>query len=75
MAGTGLALLPRWLIARELQKSELIDVFPDLKVTATVFNAAAWLLYPSRTYLPLKVRMFIDFLEEKFREGAPEETA
>jgi hypothetical protein len=31
------------------------------------------MLYPSRTYLPLKVRVFADFLKEKFLHGAPAE--
>ncbi|NEQ25124.1 MAG: LysR family transcriptional regulator, partial [Microcoleus sp. SIO2G3] len=31
--------------------------------TATDFSTAAWLVYPSRAYVPLKVRVFIDFLK------------
>jgi DNA-binding transcriptional LysR family regulator len=29
----------------------------------TAFNTAAWLVYPSRAYVPFKVRVFIDFLK------------
>lgn len=70
IAGMGLALLPHWLIAADLQAGTLTNVFPDYEVTATDFNAAAWLVYPSRTYVPLKVRVFIDFLKRSI-SGSP----
>jgi DNA-binding transcriptional LysR family regulator len=60
----GLALLPNWLIDSDLQAGTLINVFPDHQVTATDFNTAAWLIYPSRTYIPLKVQVLIDFLKK-----------
>ncbi|MBW4658821.1 MAG: LysR family transcriptional regulator [Drouetiella hepatica Uher 2000/2452] len=63
IAGMGLALLPNWLIDEDLQTGTLINVFPDYEVTATDFSTAAWLVYPSRAYVPLKVRVFIDFLK------------
>jgi DNA-binding transcriptional LysR family regulator len=60
----GLALLPNWLIDADLQAGSLVNVFPDYAVTATDFSTAAWLIYPSRAYVPLKVRMFIEFLKK-----------
>lgn len=63
IAGMGLALLPNWLIDDDLQAGSLINAFPDYDVTATDFITAAWLVYPSRAYVPLKVRVFIDFLK------------
>ena len=63
IAGMGLALLPNWLIDEDLRAGSLINVFPDYDVTATDFSTAAWLVYPSRAYVPLKVRVFIDFLK------------
>ena len=63
IAGMGLALLPNWLIDEDLQSGTLINVFPDYEVTATAFSTAVWLVYPSRAYIPLKVRVFIDFLK------------
>lgn len=63
ISGLGLALLPNWLIDAELQSGALIDVFPEHQVTATEFNTAAWLVLPSRAYLPLKVQAFLDFLK------------
>ncbi|MFQ4168121.1 LysR family transcriptional regulator [Scytonema millei] len=64
IAGMGLALLPNWLIGDELRGGTLVNVFPSHDVTATEFNTAAWLVYPSRAYVPLKVRVFIDFLKQ-----------
>lgn len=60
----GLALLPHWLIDEDLRAGTLVNVFPEYEVTATDFNTAAWLVYPTRAYVPLKVRVFIDFLKQ-----------
>lgn len=63
--GLGPALLADWLVRRDLQNGILVDLFPDHDVTATNFNTGAYALYPSRSYLPAKVRATIDFLREK----------
>lgn len=63
IAGMGLALLPNWLVEADLQTGTLMNTFPNYAVTATNFNTAAWLVYPSRAYVPLKVRLFIEFLK------------
>jgi len=65
LAGMGLTLLPVWLVEDELLAGKLIDVFPQWEVTATDFNTAAWLVYPTRSYVPLKVRVFMDFLKTR----------
>jgi len=65
----GVTLLPRWVVLNELRQGILVDLFPDYDVTATEFDTAAWLLYPSREYLPLKVRTFVDFLKLRFNES------
>lgn len=67
----GLALLPRWLCAQDLRSGVLVDVFPMHEVTATEFESSLWLAYPSRANLPLKVRVFVEFLRETFRGGPP----
>lgn len=73
--GLGVALLPRWAVAQELAAGELVELLTSYEVTATDFQPAIWLLYPSRSYLPLKVRAFADFLEEHLRGWAPKGTA
>ena len=39
-----------------------LGLFPAHAATATGFDTTAWALYPSRAYLPAKVRVTIDFL-------------
>lgn len=73
VAGMGVLMLPRWNIAEELRSGALVELFPDYQATASEFDNGAWMLYPSRSYLPLKVRLFADFLKEKFKHGAPAE--
>jgi DNA-binding transcriptional LysR family regulator len=65
IAGLGPALLPNWLIDDAIASGRLSRVLPDYTVTATTFETAAWLVYPSRAYLPNKVRVMADFLREK----------
>ena len=60
----GPALLAEWLIRDDLANGRLVDVFPTYDVTATTFDTAAWLLYPSRAFLPARVRATIAFLRE-----------
>ncbi len=71
LAGLGPALLADWVIDRDLSAGRLVDLFPDHEVTATTFDTAAWLLYPSRAYLPRKTRSVIDFLRASFRKAPP----
>jgi DNA-binding transcriptional LysR family regulator len=71
LAGMGITLQAGWMVGRELRDGSLIDLFPDHDVTAALDEAAAWVLYPSRNYVPQKVRVFVDFFKEKFQAGAP----
>ncbi len=65
----GPALLPNWLAARSISAGALVDLFPHLRVAATDFATAAWLIYPSREHLPSKVRVAIDFLKRRLGES------
>lgn len=69
LQGAGPALLADWLIQEDLAAGRLVDLLPDHEVTATDFDTAAWLLYPSRSYLPQKVRVAIDFLKARLAGG------
>lgn len=64
VAGMGVALLSRWLVNDDLRAGHLVDLFPDFRVTTSDFNTGVWLVYPSRSYLPLKVRVFVDALKK-----------
>lgn len=64
--GLGPCLLPYWLVSGLLRDGALVDLFSDYAVTATTFDTAAWIVYPSRAYLPNKVRVMVDFLKSRF---------
>jgi len=66
LAGMGLSLLPDWLVSRDIASGKLVQLFDDKQVTATNYDSAVWLLYPSRDYLPLKVKVFNEFILKHF---------
>jgi DNA-binding transcriptional LysR family regulator len=61
-AGLGVALLPNYLTDPEIAAGRLTRCLATWEVTATSFDTGAWLVYPSRSFLPLKTRAMIDFL-------------
>jgi DNA-binding transcriptional LysR family regulator len=69
IAGGGPALLSNLLVRDAIESGTLIDVFPTLEATATTFDTGAWAIYPSRSYLPHKVRVMIDFLKSELPRG------
>ncbi|CAM2063828.1 LysR family transcriptional regulator [Sulfidibacter corallicola] len=66
LRGMGPVLLANWLIDEDIRRGDLVALFPEMQVAATEFETAAWLVYPSRTFLPHKVRLTIDFLKDAF---------
>ncbi|MEO0999539.1 MAG: LysR family transcriptional regulator [Pseudomonadota bacterium] len=62
LAGLGPTLFADRFVTREVAEGRLIDVFPEDEFAANTFTSAAWLIYPSRAFLPNKVRVAIDFL-------------
>lgn len=67
LEAVGVALLSDWTIDEDLQAGTLIDVFPKLSAAATGFETAAWVLYPSKAYIPAKTRAFIDFMKSSVK--------
>ena len=67
--GMGPALITNYLIDDAIARGDCIDLFPDYRVAASDFGTGVWLVYPSRTFLPQKVRAMITFL--KSRLGSP----
>ena len=70
VAGLGPSLLPDWLCRDEISDGSLVDLFPTYECTATEFETAAWLIYPNYSYVPKKVRVFVDFLRAEVSETA-----
>ena len=60
--GRGIALLPSFIAGADLQQGSLVGVLSGYKAPALFLYA----LYPPTRHLSLKVRLFIDFLVERF---------
>lgn len=65
IGGCGPALLVDFMVGNDLREGRLIDALPRHRAAATSFDTAAWAIYPSRAYLPKKVRVMIDFLRAR----------
>ncbi|MBB3608413.1 LysR family transcriptional regulator [Rhizobium sp. BK602] len=63
IAGLGIALRSTWDIGPELRDGRLVQVLPAYEGSHNVTLSA---VYPSRQFLPAKVRVFIDFLAELY---------
>ena len=66
LAGAGVARLPYYLVARELDDGALVRVCDGWSLVSTPL----YLVYPDRRHLPLRVRAFIDFLLQWMAEPA-----
>jgi DNA-binding transcriptional LysR family regulator len=69
--GAGPALLAEWLVRDDLAAGRLVELLGDYDVAATEYETAAWILYPSRAYLPLEVRAMVDFLKGRLAASRP----
>ena len=63
IAGLGIALRSTWDIGAELKSGKLVQVLPQYESSRNVALSA---VYPSRQFLPAKVRLFIDYLAELY---------
>jgi DNA-binding transcriptional LysR family regulator len=63
----GVALLPNYLTDEHFPNGSLVHLLSDWDVTATSFDTGAWLVYPSRSFLPAKTRVMIDFVRTRLR--------
>ena len=64
VAGMGVALLPEWLPGGEIARGRLVEILADVR--AIPDTTPLYALYPHQRHLPPKVRVFIDFLVERF---------
>jgi len=64
--GIGIAREPEFIVAEALSEGRLVRILKDYD---PMNNGGIYAVYPERRHLPSKVRVFIDFLVEKFRGG------
>lgn len=62
LGGLGLALLPTFIVGRELQAGRLIEVLPG----CVPLERSLYAVHLPNRHLPLKVRAFIEFLAARF---------
>ncbi|ANL71266.1 LysR family transcriptional regulator protein [Rhizobium phaseoli] len=62
--GRGLFLAPSFVVFDDIAEGRLIRIMPDYRPVEFTINA----VYPNRSHLPTKVRLFIDLLAERFAE-------
>lgn len=67
IAGLGLTLLPRFIVADALRDGRLINALPQDEPTPDTIYA----MYPQRRYQPRKVRALVEYLEARFAQGGP----
>jgi DNA-binding transcriptional LysR family regulator len=63
--GRGIALLPTFIVGADLQEGSLRSILTDYAAP----EISVYAIYPQTRHLSVKVRMFIDFLLERF--GGP----
>ncbi|HZZ13589.1 MAG TPA: LysR family transcriptional regulator [Paraburkholderia sp.] len=65
LGGMGIALLPREMVMEELHAGTLVQILTDFPVINA--DVAVALVYPSREFVPRKVREFIDLAVGYFK--------
>lgn len=58
LAGSGVALLPEWLVRNALDAGKLVSVLPGYRFA----RQGIYAVYPDAQHVPAKVRTFIDFM-------------
>lgn len=66
-AGAGITLLADWTTKEALSRNELVELFPECRVSGRAEEHSLWMVYPSRKWLPTKTRILRDYLIEAFR--------
>ena len=64
LEGLGVAVLADWLVDEEVAAGRLKIVLPGWEVAVRGFDTGVWIVYSSRSFLPVKTRAFIDHLKK-----------
>ncbi len=67
VAGLGIALLPAFIVRRELASGALLQLLDGFEPKPLTFYA----IYPPTRFMSAKLRLFIDFLVDRFRKAPP----
>lgn len=69
--GLGIALSPAFICAEALQRGDVVEVLP----AARPEPLGLWAVYPAGRFTQPKLRVFVDFLAERFRTAGPDWSA
>ncbi len=64
LKGLGIIQVPRYAVARHIQAGDLVEILPGTPPTAMPVHV----LYPSSRHLSLRVRTFVDWIVDLYRE-------
>ncbi|MGQ1397652.1 LysR family transcriptional regulator [Acinetobacter baumannii] len=62
--GAGILIQPLYIIYQDIVEGRLIPILPEWKLPELIINIA----FQSRNFMPIKNRLFIDFLIEDFKK-------
>lgn len=65
LLGYGICLKSRWEIEEQLELGQLVEIFPETPPRSVAISA----IYPLGNIVPPKVRLAVDFLKRRFRNG------
>jgi DNA-binding transcriptional LysR family regulator len=60
--GFGIAYMPHSTFSDSIQRGELVPILNDFSIS----GATSWIVYQNKQFMPLRARLAIDFLVEKF---------
>jgi len=65
--GGGIALLPSWVVGKDIQRGDAQVILPDYHAKVRHTDSAVYAVYPYTRNVSAKVRAYIDFIAEKFK--------
>ena len=65
--GVGIALLADWTVEEDIQSGKLVELLPTWQINGASEDAAIWIVYSSRQFIPAKTKVFIEFLLNKVK--------
>lgn len=66
--GLGLALSPAFICADALREQRVVEVMPEARPSPL----GVWAVYPSGRFTQPKLRVFVDYLAERFKGSGPD---
>jgi DNA-binding transcriptional LysR family regulator len=62
--GHGIALLDDYTVADEVKGGRLVRLLPSFRVTNSTFDEGIYATFQQASYLPEKIRVFVDYMAE-----------